>query len=90
MLERFEVDPAWPLVNYDLPMQSLAVQYALPRHLADHPHPDADGWQAALRSPKSKRTIDSLEWIASMQQVPRPEYPIVFPEETPERVLDDP
>ena len=90
MLERFEVDPAWPMVNYDLPLQSLVVQYALPRHLADHPHPDANGWQPALRSPESKRTIDSLAWIASMQQVPRPEYPIVFPDDPSEPVSDDP
>lgn len=66
-----------PLVDFEDPRMSLLIQYALPRHLARQPHPEAKGWKPAL-PPTAPRLLEETErWIRSMQQ-PRPDYPVDF------------
>ncbi len=88
ILQRLEVDPDWPLVNYDEPMMSLVVQYGLPRHLARRPHPDVSGWKPVFGRGGQRMLRDTVNWIESMMQ-PRPEYPVEY---EPPRMgpLDDP
>ena len=77
ILERLEVDPKWPLVNYDEPMMSLIVQYGLPRHLARQPHPDVSGWKPVFGRGGQRMLRDTVAWIESMMQ-PRPQYPVDY------------
>jgi hypothetical protein len=77
ILERLEMDPQWPLVNYDEPMMSLIVQYGLPRHLARQPHPDVSGWKPVFGRGGQRLLRDTVTWIESMMQ-PRPDYPVDF------------
>jgi len=77
ILQRLEVDPQWPLVNYDEPMMSLIVQYGLPRHLARRPHPDVSGWKPVFGRGGQRMLRDTVTWIESMMQ-PRPEYPVEY------------
>ncbi len=77
ILERLEVDPDWPLVNYDEPMMSLIVQYGLPRHLARRPHPDVSGWKPVFGRGGQRMLRDTVTWIESMMQ-PRPDYPVDY------------
>ncbi len=77
ILERLEVDPKWPLVNYDEPMMSLIVQYGLPRHLARQPHPDVSGWKPVFGRGGQRMLRDTVTWIESMMQ-PRPDYPVDY------------
>jgi hypothetical protein len=77
ILERLDVDPQWPLINYDEPEMSLILQYGLPRDAARLPHPDVRGWSPVFARPNDRMYQDSIRWIRSMMQ-PRPEYPIEF------------
>jgi hypothetical protein len=77
ILERLDVDPDWPLVNYDEPMMSLIVQYGLPRHLARRPHPDVSGWKPVFGRGGQRLLRDTVAWIESMMQ-PRPDYPVDY------------
>ncbi len=77
ILERLEVDPDWPLVNYDEPMMSLIVQYGLPRNLARQPHPDVSGWKPVFGRGGQRMLRDTVTWIESMMQ-PRPQYPVDY------------
>ncbi len=77
ILERLEIDPQWPLINYAQPMDSLIIQYGLPRAEARKAHPDVKGWKPVF-SRSSKRMLDDAgKWIRSMLQ-PRPDYPIEY------------
>jgi hypothetical protein len=77
ILERFQMDPEWPLINYAKPEDSLIIQYGLPRELARKPHPDVTGWRAAF-SPSNRKLKDSaIEWIGAMMK-PRPDYPVEY------------
>lgn len=78
ILERLEVDPNWPLINYEQPEMSLIIQYGLPREHARLPHPDVPGWRPAFIRPEDHRLKREAEnWIRSMMQ-PRPQYPVVY------------
>jgi len=77
ILERLELDPQWPLINYQQPLMSLIIQHALPRKVARLPHPDVEGWRPSLTR-GNQRVLDAAEqWIRSMYQ-PRPEYPVDY------------
>ena len=67
LLEQTLVDEG-PLLNWTTPADSLLVQYALPRHRANAPHPPVPGWRPAL---DDDRLESVLRWIRSMRQ-PRP------------------
>lgn len=78
ILERLKLDTDKPpLIDYDNPLQSLVIQYGMPRDEARYPHPDVPNWQPAFPPGNSKAVDYSVEWIQSMMQ-PRPEYPIEF------------
>lgn len=77
ILERLSLDPAWPLINYEKPEDSLIIQYGLPRDLARKPHPLVDGWKPIF-GPASPKLMDgTVEWIKAMMQ-PRPDYPVKY------------
>jgi hypothetical protein len=77
ILDRLELDPEWPLVNYDKPDDSLIIQYGLPREQARKPHPRVTGWEPAFSPSNKKLQEAAVEWIQSMM-VPRPDYPVQF------------
>ena len=78
-LELLQINPELPLINYDQPYHSLLMQYGLDREEARHPHPDVRGWKPVkeLQTVEGRNAV--IEWIQSMRQMPRPQYPIDFP-----------
>ena len=77
ILHRMDLDPDWPLINYNEPMMSLIVQYGLPRQEARKPHPDVKGWKAVFGPAGQRMLRDTLDWIDAMMK-PRPEYPVEY------------
>lgn len=78
ILDRLELDPAWPMINYQEPMDSLMIQHALARDVARKPHPDVHGWKPVF-TPGNRRLLeDSIAWIQAMMSDPRPDYPIDY------------
>ncbi len=77
ILERLELDPIWPLINYEKPTDSLIIQHGLPRELARRPHPPAKGWKPAFRRTTDRMVGETVQWIESML-TPRPDYPVQF------------
>jgi len=77
ILERQEVDPEWPLVNYAEPMMSLIIQYGMPRHLARRPHPDVRGWTPVFGRGGQRMLRETVSWIETMMR-PRPQYPVDY------------
>ena len=77
ILERLQLDPAWPLINYDKPDDSLILQYGLPRESARKPHPKVPNWKPAFTDTQHKLWQGSIEWIRAMM-VPRPAYPVEY------------
>ena len=77
ILERLDLDPQWPLINYDEPTMSLIVQHGLPRTLARKPHPDVPGWKPVFNRSNQRLLEDTIEWIEAMLQ-PRPGYPVNY------------
>lgn len=77
ILEQLDVDPQWPLINYEDPEMSLIVQYGLPREAARLPHPDVRGWSPVFARSNDRMKQDTIRWIKSMMQ-PRPTYPVEF------------
>ncbi len=77
ILERLDIDPEWPLINYDEPLMSLIVQYGKPRDEARLPHPEVRGWDPAFTQSSRRMLQDTLVWIQSMMQ-PRPDYPVEY------------
>ena len=78
ILDRLELDPDRPLIDYDEPRESLLIQHALSRDLARRPHPDVRGWRPVFTKANSRLLEDAILWIQSMLNQPRPEYPIEF------------
>lgn len=67
-----------PLVNFEDPIQSVIVQYALPADEAATPHPAVKGWRPIIGSKvHPQKLAETLGWIRSMYQ-PRPTYPIDY------------
>jgi hypothetical protein len=87
ILERLEIDPAWPLVNYDKPEDSLILQYGLSRETSRKPHPKVPGWKPAFTDTSHALWKGSIEWIRSMM-TPRPVYPVVYEPEKLARPVD--
>jgi hypothetical protein len=77
ILHRLELDPKWPLLNYDEPMMSLIIQYGLPRQQARNPHPDAKGWKPVFGPGGQRMLRDTLDWLDAMMK-PRPWYPVDY------------
>jgi hypothetical protein len=77
ILHRLQLDPAWPLLNYDEPMMSLIIQYGLPRQQARNPHPDVKGWKPVFGPGGQRMLHDTLDWLDAMMK-PRPRYPVEY------------
>ncbi len=77
ILERLELDPEWPLINYQDPEMSLLIQYALPQNQARLPHPEVKGWRPVFRHHNDRLKDYALQWIRAMMQ-PRPDYPVEY------------
>ena len=77
ILERQQLDPDWPLVNYGEPMMSLIIQYGMPRHLARRPHPDVKGWKPVFGRGGQRMLRETVSWIETMMR-PRPQYPVDY------------
>lgn len=78
ILDRLEIEPQWPLINYSEPTDSLIIQYALPRDLARKPHPEVRGWKAVFTRGNRRLLQETISWIQSMMHDPRPDYPIEY------------
>jgi hypothetical protein len=77
ILERLELDAEMPLLNYQAPMDSLLIQYGLPRNQARLPHPPVKGWRPAFRRPTDRMVQETIHWMEAMFR-PRPEYPVEY------------
>lgn len=77
ILERLELDPEWPLVNFDKPEDSLILQFGLSRESARKPHPKVPGWKPVFTDTSHNLWQGGIEWIRSMM-VPRPAYPVDY------------
>ena len=76
ILDRFRTRDGELLLDWEHPDQSLLIQYGLPRSETKTPHPPVDGWKPAFGG-RDQAMIDGVvEWMKSMKQSPRPEYPI--------------
>jgi hypothetical protein len=82
ILDELELD-GLPMIDWREPMQSTLIQYALPRNLADRPHPPVAAWKPTLESPDAHRTRLTVKWIESMLREPRPDYPVQAPVQLP-------
>jgi len=77
LLERTRIEGKPPLIDWDKPLDSLIIQYALPRTEARLPHPEVDGWKPVFL-PVNKKLLEEFEgWVRAMYK-PRPDYPIKF------------
>ncbi|MBX3365654.1 MAG: hypothetical protein KF866_12935 [Phycisphaeraceae bacterium] len=83
VIERFRLPDGTPLINYDIPGESVLLQMALPAADSKRPHPAIrEGsreipWRGVLRGTHDDRYEKTLAWIRSMYK-PRHEYPIEF------------
>ena len=66
-----------PLIDYDDPMSSLLIQYALPKTEARFPHPPVKGWRPVFQEGNQRLLDDAVAWIKAMY-LPRPKYPVEF------------
>jgi len=78
ILDRLELDPDWPLINYEVPLDSLVIQHALSRDIARRPHPDVRGWRPVFTAGNRRLLEDVVAWIEAMMHDPRPTYPIDY------------
>jgi len=85
ILDRLELDPEHPLINYDEPIQSRIIQFALPATEARDPHPEVPGWRPVFNRGNRRMLEEAVEWIRSMY-VPRPQYPVTY---EPPRLIDE-
>ncbi len=81
-LERATFDDR-PMLDWTTPANSLLIQHALPRAMADTPHPRTPGWRPVLNGEGLETT---LRWMRAMRR-PRPSVP--WPPE-PEPAADPP
>ncbi|MCI0363203.1 MAG: hypothetical protein L0Y44_12300 [Phycisphaerales bacterium] len=89
ILERLQLDPEWPLINFERPEDSLIIQYGLPREAARKPHPKVDGWKPAFSPIHQKLKEDTVGWISAMMQ-PRPDYTVKYDPPRLARKQDEP
>ncbi len=78
ILDELTLD-GYPMINWEEPMDSTLIQYALPRDQADRPHPPVTGWRPTLEARQSQTTQAAIRWIESMMSSPRPDYPVASP-----------
>ncbi len=81
-------DQGRPMIDWASPERSLLIQHALPRDVAEFPHPPVSGWRPAMEAVESHRGELTVEWIESMMSDPRPAYPVAAPA-LPAKPADD-
>jgi hypothetical protein len=77
ILTRLDMGEGPPLIDWDDPVNSRIIQYALPRFRARHPHPEVEGFRPAFRDTDDRRVEQSMRWINAMFR-PRPTYPVTY------------
>ena len=55
----------YQMIDRDRPADSLLIQFALPRNLADTPHPDVPGFKPVFRMLKDPKYDQFLRWISN-------------------------
>jgi len=60
-----------PMIDRDRPMQSIMIQWGLPREDARYDAPEVEGWRPQFRSADADdaRLAELLEWIESLQGI---------------------
>lgn len=79
VLDRFRTTEGAPILDWEVPEQSLLLQYGLPREETRTPHPDVPGWEPVFaRSRHGHKFLHdgAVLWLQSMMNSPRPQYPI--------------
>ena len=76
ILDRFSTRDGEPLLDWENPDQSLLIQYGLPRSETTTPHPPVSGWKPLFTGRQRAMKDGAVQWMRSMMQSPRPEYPI--------------
>jgi len=66
ILNRLELDPSKPLLNFEEPVNSLIIQHALPITEARFPHPDVPGWKPVFSRGNTDMLDDTLDWLRAM------------------------
>ncbi|MGP1271775.1 MAG: hypothetical protein ACTS22_00420 [Phycisphaerales bacterium] len=77
ILDRYKTEDGAPLIDYAAPASSRLLQAGLPRHVAEFPHPEVQGWRPVFRGINGGQFREAVDWIQSMY-VPRPDYPIAY------------
>ena len=66
ILTQVEIDGK-PIIDRNIPEESLFVQWGLPRASAKFPAPDdIKGWEPKFKDTKDKRFVEHVEWIKSL------------------------
>lgn len=66
-----------PLINRAQPLESLLIQWGLPRDAAKYQAPQVENWRPFFRGLDDPRLQMYLDWIASLY--PNPDYQIEYP-----------
>lgn len=65
-------------IDRDQPMDSLMIQWGLPRDAAKHPAPEVPNWRPFFRTLDDPKIQTYVAWINSLYK-PQPNYGIVYP-----------
>lgn len=76
VLDRFRIADGTPILDWELPGDSLLIQYGLPRNETRTPHPDVPGWKPLFAGSRRDLKNGAISWMESMMKMPRPQYPI--------------
>ncbi len=77
ILERYRTNEGFPLLDFQVPSDSLLLQMCLPRRETDTPHPLVRGWRPVFRSEEDRNYRRAVEWIDGLW-TPRPDYEIDY------------
>ena len=76
VLDRFRTADGAPILDWELPDESLLIQYGMPRNETRTPHPDVPGWEPLFSGSRRDLKNGAILWMESMMRMPRPQYPI--------------
>ena len=76
VLDRFRTTDGAPILDWELPDESLLIHYGLPRNETRTPHPDVPGWEPLFSGSRRDLKNGAILWMESMMKMPRPQYPI--------------
>ena len=55
-----------PLIDRNVPEESLLLQWGLPREEAKFPAPEIEGWQPEFKDTKDKQFVEMANWVKSL------------------------